>query len=71
MIPPLNREHIANKIIANLLEHKNELQQSFAQHQHGIPFFYIDNLLPDDWCTSINKAFPETSDMKKKKRSGI
>ena len=35
----LNREHIADKIIANLLKHKKELQQSFAQRQHGIAFF--------------------------------
>lgn len=63
----LNREQIADKIIANLLKHKNELQESFALQKRGIPFFYIDDLLPDDWCTSINRAFPETSEMMQKK----
>ena len=63
----LSRTDFAQKIAEKLQEHKDELQYAFVKQNKGVPFFYIDNLLPTDWCSAINTAFPDVSEMRLKK----
>lgn len=63
----VSRNDYALKIIEKLQEHKDELQHVFVKQNKGVPFFFINNLLPTDWCTKKNDAFPDTSEMVLKK----
>lgn len=62
-----NRNVFALKIIEKLQEQKEELHRSFVKENQGVPYFVIDQLLPPEWCTKINDAFPDTSKMMSKK----
>ncbi len=64
---PLLKEEIASEIAVNLENNKETLHQNFNEHTTGIRYFYIDNLLPIEWCNQINNAFPKTSEMVLKK----
>lgn len=63
----VGRNEYALKIIEKLQEHKDDLHHAFVKQNKGVPFFFIDNLLPTDWCAKINDAFPDTSEMVLKK----
>ena len=64
---PLLKEEIASEIAVKLENNKETLHQNFNEHTSGIRYFYIDNLLPIEWCNQINDAFPKTSEMVLKK----
>lgn len=64
---PLLKEEIASEIAVKLENNKETLHQNFNEHKSGIRYFYIDNLLPIEWCNQINDAFPKTSEMVLKK----
>lgn len=63
----LLRSKIASEIAVKLENNKETLHQNFNEHKSGIRYFYIDNLLPIEWCNQINDAFPKTSEMVLKK----
>ena len=63
----LLRSEIASEIAVKLENNKEKLRQNFNEHKTGVRYFYIDNLLPIDWCNQINNAFPKTSEMSLKK----
>ena len=64
---PLGRKEIALRVIEKLKELKGHLSQDFKNKRKNIPFFVVDDLLPANWCTEINEAFPDTSKMVLKK----
>ena len=63
----LLRSKIASEIAVKFENNKETLHQNFNEHTSGIRYFYIDNLLPIEWCNQINDAFPKTSEMVLKK----
>ncbi len=63
----LGRKEIASEVVSKLERHKAALRKDFNADSHGVRFFYIDNLLPDDLCRKINDEFPENSEMVLKK----
>lgn len=63
----LGRKEIATEVVLSLEKNKETLCKDFNEHSNGVRFFYIDDLLPEDWCNQINNAFPENSEMMLKK----
>ncbi|MEK9530334.1 MAG: 2OG-Fe(II) oxygenase [Flavobacteriaceae bacterium] len=63
----IDRVSLASKITNRLKKNQRELHEFFIKTKNGVPFFYIDDLLPKEWCAAINNSFPETSDMMLKK----
>lgn len=63
----LVRKEIATEVVLSLEKNKETLCKDFNEHSNGVRFFYIDDLLPEDWCNQINNAFPENSEMMLKK----
>ncbi len=63
----LGRKEIATEVVLSLEKKKETLSKDFNEHSNGVRFFYIDDLLPEDWCNQINNAFPENSEMMLKK----
>ena len=63
----LGRKEIATEVVLSLEKNKETLRKDFNEHSNGVRFFYMDDLLPEDWCNQINNAFPENSEMMLKK----
>lgn len=57
----MERKAIANLIYGKLLENKSSLIQQFKASKNDIGFFYIDDLLPEEFALEIYNNFPETS----------
>ena len=61
---PITREVIADLIISRLKEDKIEKLKKKYQNSSKINYLIIDNLLPDDLASSLDKDFPNKSLLK-------
>lgn len=59
------RAEYADIILKRLIDEQNQLRDQYRSEK--INFFYIDNLLPNDFSDEIFKAFPDPNLMKKKR----
>ena len=59
----MNRKEISKLIEARILGEIEGLTKAFHQSKRGIPFFYIDELLPADLASLVYKAFPDPKSM--------
>ena len=63
----MNRTEIANLILTNLNENKDDLKKQFLSSKDEIGYFYLDNLLPETLALEIYQNFPDTKEAVKKK----
>ena len=63
----MNRKELADKIILNLESNKHSIEGMINQTIDKIGYFYIDNLLPEEYAIKIFNSFPKTSETNLKK----
>ncbi|MDR6144215.1 Rps23 Pro-64 3,4-dihydroxylase Tpa1-like proline 4-hydroxylase [Sphingomonas sp. SORGH_AS870] len=63
----VNRNTMADFILARLENEKDRIQEMIISSSHGIPYFYIDDVLPLEVTRSIGLAFPAPESMRLKK----
>lgn len=63
----MNREAIAQHVFDKINQQKENLKAQYDQSKSGIGFFYIDDLLPDDFVAEIYRVFPNPANMVLKK----
>ncbi|WP_322966082.1 2OG-Fe(II) oxygenase [Sphingomonas fuzhouensis] len=63
----VNRKVMADFILMRLEEEKFKIQEMIALSSSGIPYFYVDNVLPLEVVKSISAAFPAPGSMRLKK----
>ncbi|GGE33364.1 2OG-Fe(II) oxygenase [Psychroflexus planctonicus] len=59
----MNRRQIADQIYKHLLAHKQQLQFEFEQNKDAIPYFFLDELLPDELALQLFNYFPKVNEM--------
>lgn len=64
----MNRKQIADLILERLHQEYSRLQDFYAAQP--IPYFYLDDLLPEDLAQQIRQAFPAGENMHIKKACG-
>ena len=61
------RKEIANSIYQHLLSKKEALQAQFEDSNDTIGYFFVDNLLPEEFAITVFNKFPEVSSVKQRK----
>lgn len=62
----MNRKEIAKLIFERIEEEKATLKKSFAS-DHRIPYFFVDDLLPEEIAHELHSLFPTGEEMMLKK----
>ena len=63
----MNRQNLADHILARLVQEHDSIMESYNKSKDSIGYFMIDNLFPDEIAKSIFKSFPKLKSMKMRK----
>lgn len=63
----MNRQEIASLIFSKIQENKGKIITQFKEACPEIPFFYVDDLLPEDLVRKLYEVFPKSDEMVLKK----
>ena len=63
----INRNAVAEIIYQKIDRQKSVSKKQFQESENGIGYFYIDNLLPEDFALKIQEIFPKSTEMVHKK----
>jgi len=63
----MDRSQISTLIYQHLKANISSLKVSFESHMEAIPYFYLDNLLPEELAIQLYQVFPKKNDMVHKK----
>lgn len=63
----MNRNQISEIIYKYLKFHFSALKNKLESRKDSIPYFYVDNLLPEELANKLFNHFPETNEMMHKK----
>lgn len=63
----MTRNQIADQIYKHLLAYQPQLQEQFSQYKDAIPYFFVDELLPDELALQLFNYFPKSHEMMHKK----
>lgn len=66
----MGKEEIINCILDKIEKDKVNLKRQYDAAKEDIGYFYIDDLLPEDFALKIYQAFPKPSEMVLKKNLG-
>lgn len=63
----MNRNQISDLIYKHLKLHFKALKNNFETKKESIPYFYVDDLLPEELTNKLFKHFPKANEMMHKK----
>ena len=63
----MNRNQISDLIYKHLKLHFSALKKNLKAKKTAFPYFYVDDLLPEELANKLFKHFPETHEMMHKK----
>jgi Rps23 Pro-64 3,4-dihydroxylase Tpa1-like proline 4-hydroxylase len=63
----MNRTQIADLIYKHLVSSQTHIQQQFNTNKDAIPYFYLDDVLPEELALQLFEVFPSSQEMMLKK----
>ncbi|WP_288763614.1 hypothetical protein [uncultured Weeksella sp.] len=63
----MKRKEFADLIVEKIEQNKKSIKQQYDQSKDSIGYFWVDDLLPEEWAMQINEKFPTKDKMVLKK----